>query len=181
MDHWCELVHGIVQRLRSSAKPILAAIHGVAVGGGLEMSLHCDVRFATRDARLGQPEVNINFIPPVGGTQALGRLIGRPNALRYLYDGTLLEADQALALGLVDEIVAPGQLRASVQAYAETLAAKPPEALAAIRRSITIGASMSFDDGLALERSLAVGLAGTANFREGVQAFLEKRPPTWQR
>jgi enoyl-CoA hydratase/carnithine racemase len=181
MDRWCELVHGIVGKLRGSAKPILAAVGGVAVGGGLEMALHCDVRFATRDARLGQPEININFIPPVGATQALVRLIGRPAALRYLYDGTLLDAQRAKEIGLVDEVVEPDELRAHVQAYAVRLAAKPPEALTAIRRSITLGGGMSFEDGLALERRLAVALAGTANFREGIAAFLEKRPPSWQR
>jgi enoyl-CoA hydratase/carnithine racemase len=148
---------------------------------GLEMALHCHVRFATRDARLGQPEININFIPPVGATQALVRLIGRPAALRYLYDGTLLDAQRAKEIGLVDEVVEPGELRAHVQTYAVRLAAKPPEALTAIRRSITLGGGMSFEDGLALERRLAVALAGTANFREGIAAFLEKRPPSWQR
>jgi enoyl-CoA hydratase/carnithine racemase len=124
MDEWCELVHGIVHRLRRSAKPLLAAIHGVAVGGGLEMTLHCDVRFAASDARLGQPEVSINFIPPVGATQALVRLVGRPRALRYLYDGALLDAEQALGVGLVDEVVEPEELAATVQAYGEALAAK---------------------------------------------------------
>lgn len=181
MDEWCALVHGIVARLRDSSKPLLAAIHGIAVGGGLEMTLHCDVRFAARDARLGQPEININFIPPVGATQALVRLIGRPRALRYLYDGALLDAADALAIGLVDELVEPDDLRGTVHEYARTLADKPPEALAAIRRAITVGGDELFDDGLSLERRLAVDLAGTANFDEGVQAFLEKRPPRWQR
>jgi enoyl-CoA hydratase len=181
MDRWCELVHGIVEKLRGSAKPILAAIGGVAVGGGLEMALHCDVRFASRDARLGQPEININFIPPVGATQALVRLIGRPAALRYLYDGALLDAQQAREIGLVDEVIESGELRARVQTYATELAAKPPEALTAIRRSITLGGGMTFEEGLALERRLAVALAGTANFQEGIAAFLEKRPAIWQR
>ncbi|MFN0027499.1 MAG: enoyl-CoA hydratase/isomerase family protein [Acidimicrobiales bacterium] len=181
MATWCDVVHRIVAQLRSSAKPVLAAINGVAVGGGLEMALHCDLRFASRGARLGQPEININFIPPVGATVALVRLIGRPNALRYLYSGSLVEAEEALRIGLVDEVVDAEQLRGTVQAYAETLAAKAPEALAAIRRSIGVGGGLSFDDALALERSLAVGLAGTANFREGVTAFLEKRQPVWTR
>lgn len=181
MDDWCELVHGIVARLRGSSKPLLAAINGVAVGGGLEMTLHCDVRFAASDARLGQPEININFIPPVGATQALVRLIGRPAALRYLYDGALLDADRALTIGLVDELVEPDELRSTVQAYGVALAAKPPEALAAIRRSITEGGGLTFDEGLGVERGLAVGLAGTANFDEGVDAFLAKRPPVWRR
>jgi enoyl-CoA hydratase len=156
-------------------------VRGVAVGGGLEMTLHCDVRFAARDARLGQPEININFIPPVGATQALTRLLGRPAAIRFLYDGQLVDAAQAAAIGLVDELVAPDDLEATVQRYAEALAAKPPEALAAIRRTITSGGGTSFDQGLELERSLAIELAGTANFAEGVDAFLTKRPPVWRR
>lgn len=181
METWCDLVHGIVRRLRQLDKPVLAAIGGVAVGGGLEMALHCDVRFAAQDARLGQPEVDINFIPPVGATQALVRLIGRPATLRYLYGGALLDAAQALAIGLVDELVAPEALRATVQAYGETLAAKPPEALAGIRRAVNLGGGLGFEDGLAVERTVAVSLAATANFREGVQAFLEKRPAVWRR
>ncbi len=145
------------------------------------MTLHCDVRFAASDARLGQPEIGINFIPPVGATQALVRLIGRPRALRYLYDGELLDAAEALAIGLVDELVEPGELRSVVQSYANTLATKPPEALAAIRRAMIFGADEAFDDGLRLERELAVHLAGTGNFREGVGAFLDKRRPEWER
>ena len=181
MAEWCDLVHEIVRQFRSLTKPVLAAINGIAVGGGLEMTLHCDVRFAAADARLGQPEININFVPPVGATQALVRLIGRPATLRYLYDGGLLGAEQALALGLVDEVVEPGALRATVQAYAVTLAGKPPEALAGIRRAVNIGGGLTFEDGLAIERSVAVALAGTANFAEGVHAFLEKREPRWTR
>ncbi|MBT4985101.1 MAG: enoyl-CoA hydratase/isomerase family protein [Ilumatobacter sp.] len=181
MSEWCELVHGIVHRLRSSPKPTLAAIDGVAVGGGLEMALHCDVRFATHDARLGQPEVNINFIPPVGATQALARLLGRPAALRFLYDGGLINAEQALTIGLVDELVSGEELEATVQRYGESLCAKPPEALAAIRQAITVGGAMAFDDGLAMEAALAIELAGTANFAEGVAAFLAKRSPEWRR
>ena len=181
MGDWCDLVHDIVRRLRSSGKPVLAAIHGTAVGGGLEMTLHCDIRFAATNARLGQPEVNIGFIPPVGATQALVRLIGRPNTLRYLYDGNLLNAEQARTLGLVDEVVETEVLRETVQAYAETLCAKPPEALAGIRRAINQGGGMAFEDGLAVERSVAVSLAGTDNFNEGVRAFLEKRQPVWAR
>ncbi len=181
MADWCELVHGLVHRFRASAKPMLAAIDGVAVGGGLEMTLHCDVRFAALTARLGQPEVNINFIPPVGATQALVRLIGRPAALRLLYGGELIPADVALALGLVDELTGPDDLRATVQAYGELLAARPPEELAAIRRTVTDGGGRTFDDGLRIEAEEAIGLAGTANFAEGVAAFLAKRAPHWHR
>ena len=180
MRDWTEMVHGLARTLRHSDKPLLAAINGTAVGGGLEMTLHCDLRFAATDARLGQPEININFIPPIGATQALARLIGRPQAIRLLYDGGLITAEDAYELGLVDSLVTPDELRAEVQAYGESLAAKPREALAAIRQSITLGGSMNFDDGLALEAEHVVRLAGTDDFREGVRAFLEKRAPKWQ-
>ena len=146
---WTDLAHELVRTLRHSEKPLLAAIHGIAVGGGLEMTLHCDLRFAATDARLGQPEVNINYIPPIGATQALDRLIGRPPAIRLLYDDKMILAQVAHHIGLVDTLVAPNELRAVVQAYGKTLAAKPPEALAAIRRAVTLGGGMSFDNGLA--------------------------------
>ncbi|MBY0321264.1 MAG: enoyl-CoA hydratase/isomerase family protein [Reyranella sp.] len=180
MRRWSERCHEIVRLLRGSPKPLLAAINGTAVGGGLEMTLHCDLRFAATDARLGQPEINIGFIPPIATTQALARLIGRPRAIRYLYEGGLVPAAEALKWGLLDELVEPAALGAHVQAYAETLAAKSPAALAAVRRTVTLGAGMTFEDGMALELDTVVQLAGTPDFAEGVDAFLAKRPPQWR-
>src|SRR4029078_7404689 len=142
MLRWAERCHEIVRLLRGSPKPLLAAINGTAVGGGLEMTLHCDLRFAATDARLGQPEINIGFIPPIATTQALARLIGRPRAIRYLYEGGLVPAGEALKGGVWTELVEPAALGAHVQAYAETLAAKSPAALAAIRRTVTLGGGM---------------------------------------
>ena len=179
MRRWAERCHDIVRLLRGSSKPLLAAINGTAVGGGLEMTLHCDLRFAATDAKLGQPEINIGFIPPIATTQALARLIGRPRAIRYLYEGGLVPAERALEWGLVDELVEPDKLRAHVQAYGEALATKSPAALAAIRRTVTMGGGMTFDAGLALELETVVELAGTPDFAEGVDAFLAKRQPKW--
>jgi enoyl-CoA hydratase/carnithine racemase len=177
MRDWVGLVHGLAGKMRSARKPLLAAIHGSAVGGGLEMTLHCDVRFCAADARLGQPEIAIGFIPPVATTQALVRLIGRPRALRYLYEGTLVSAQEALAMGLVDVLVEPARLRAEVQAYAAALATKPAEALAAIRRCLTRGEELAWEAGLAIEAEEVVRLVSTPDFAEGVRAFLEKRAP----
>lgn len=160
---------------------MLAAIQGTAVGGGLEITYNCDLRFCADDARLGQPEISIGFIPPVGATQTLARLLGRSRAIRFLYDGEIIDAQQALDIGLVDELVPPGELRARVQTYGETLAEKPPEALAAIRRTITHGMDLPFGEALALEHEAIVELGGTRNFKEGVRAFLEKRKPEWER
>jgi enoyl-CoA hydratase/carnithine racemase len=181
MRQWAMRCHEIVRLLRGSAKPLLAAINGTAVGGGLEMTLHCDLRFAASDARLGQPEIRIGFIPPIATTQALARLIGRPRAIRYLYDGGLVPANEAHAWGLLDELVEPAALRDRVQAYAEELAAKSPAALAAIRRTITLGGGLTFEEGMACELEAVTELAGTPDFAEGVDAFLAKRSPTWPR
>jgi enoyl-CoA hydratase/carnithine racemase len=180
MRKWVEACHAIVRLLRGARKPLLAAIHGTAVGGGLEIVLHCDVRFAAANARLGQPEINIAFLPPVGTTQSLPRLMGRPRALRFLYEGTLVSAEEARAMGLVDLVVPPERLRAEVQAYGAALARRPAEALAAIRRSITMGLEMPYEEALALELEEAVRLAGTPDFSEGLAAFLEKRPPRFR-
>jgi enoyl-CoA hydratase len=180
MAEWVSICHSLVVTMRRARKPLLAAIRGVATGGGLEMVLHCDIRFAANDARLGQPEVNIGFIPPVGTTQSLARLIGRPRALRYLYEGTLLSAEEALEVGLVDILYPPEELHAKVQNYAESLAKKPAQAIAAIRRTVTEGGAMSFDEGLKMEYDTAVKLAGTKDFAEGIRAFLEKRKPKWE-
>jgi len=177
MHEWVGICHAFVRRLRASDKPLLAAIEGTAVGGGLEMTLHCDLRFAASDARLGQPEIAIGMIPPVGATQALVRLLGRPAAIRFLYEGEIIGAEAALALGLVDEVVPPGEVRARVAAYAAGLARKPAPALAAIRRAITEGGGTTFEAGLEMERDWATHLAGTGEFRAGVRAFLDKRKP----
>jgi len=180
MREWVEICHRLVRMMREATKPLLGAIHGTAVGGGLEIVLHCDVRFASHDARLGQPEINIAFIPPVGTTQSLSRLLGRPRALRFLYEGNLVTAEEALAMGLVDFVVPKEKLRGEVQAYAAALAGKPAAALAAIRRCITLGLDLHYDDALGLELEAAAHLAGTADFAEGLRAFLGKRPPKWE-
>ncbi len=180
MRKWVEACHALVRKMRGAGKPLLGAIHGTAVGAGLEIVLHCDVRFAAASARLGQPEINIAFLPPVGTTQSLARLLGRPRALRFLYEGTLVSAEEARGMGLVDFVVPAERLREKVQSYAAALARKPAEALAAIRRCVTTGLELPYEDALAVELEAAVHLAGTADFSEGLAAFLEKRAPQWE-
>ena len=179
IEEWVSICHDLVFLMRQSQKPLLAAIRGVATGGGLEMVLHCDVRFAATDARLGQPEINIGFIPPVGATQALARLLGRPRAIRYLYEGTLVSVEEALDIGLIDMIYPSEKFHEEVQDYANALAQKPAQALAEIRRTITEGGSVSFEEGMKIEYESALKLAGTKDFSEGIKAFLEKRKPDW--
>jgi enoyl-CoA hydratase/carnithine racemase len=180
MRQWMTLCHALVGKMRRSAKPLLAAIHGTAVGAGFEAVLHCDVRFAADDARIGQPEINIGLLPGVGTTQSLARLLGRPRAIRFLYEGALVSAEEALAMGLVDGVYPRAQLRDEVQRYARALAAKPAKCLAAIRHTITLGGALPFDEGLKIEFDAEVELAGTRDFEEGISAFLQKRPPKWE-
>jgi enoyl-CoA hydratase/carnithine racemase len=180
MKQWMTLCHELVGKMRRSSKPLLAAIHGTAVGAGFEAVLHCDIRFAAGDARIGQPEVNIGLLPGVGTTQSLARLLGRPRAIRFLYEGVLVSAEEAAAMGLVDIVHPRERLRDEVQSYARALAAKPARCLAAIRQTITLGGSRSFDEGLRMEFDAEVELAGTRDFEEGIRAFLEKRPPRWE-
>ena len=179
MREWVCETHDLARRLRNSQKPVLAAINGVAVGGGLEMTLHADLRFAASDARLGQPEVNIGFIPPVGGTQGLVRVVGRSHAFRMLYEGELMDAEAAHGIGLVDFVVPPEDLAREVQAYGEMLATKPANTLAAIRRCFVDGGGGTFEEGLEVEKVQAFALVDHPNFNEGVSAFAEKRKPKW--
>jgi len=180
MRRWMEHCHALVHEMRRSTKPLLASISGVAVGAGFEATFHCDVRFAADSARFGQPEINIGLLPGVGATQGLARMLGRTRAIRLLYEGTLIDATEALSIGLVDVVVPSDQLRNEVQGYAEMLAGKPREALSAIRRTITLGSGVEFDEGLALELETEVELAATDNFREGIAAFRDKRQPAWK-
>lgn len=179
MREWMTLCHDVVRTMRQSPKPLLAAIRGTAVGAGFEVTLHCDLRFASQDSRLGQPEVEIGVIPGVGTTQALVRLLGRSRALRLLYEATLVSAREAHEMGLIDFVCPPERLLHDVRQYATSVAGKPTHCLAAIRRTITIGGGLTFDEGLRVEFDAEVGLAGTPDFAEGVAAFLEKRIPRW--
>ena len=166
MRSWVLLCHEIARLLRSSPKPLLAAINGTAVGGGLEMALHCDLRFAASDAKLGQPEIRIAFIPTIATTQTLVRLLGRPKAIRYLYEGRLLDALQALDWGLVDEVVKPNDLRHRVQQYAEDLTTKPAAALAAIRRTTTLGGGTSTPSAKSAESASSLAASSSSGRRD---------------
>ena len=127
MRKWVQTCHALVRQMRDAEKPLLGAIHGTAVGAGLEIVLNCDVRFAAADARLGQPEVASPSFLPWARRRSSARLLGRPRALRFLYDGTLVPAEEARQMGLVDIVVSPERLREEVQAYGVALARKPAD------------------------------------------------------
>ncbi|MBI2402359.1 MAG: enoyl-CoA hydratase/isomerase family protein [Gemmatimonadetes bacterium] len=158
-------------------KPIIAAINGFCLGGGCEFAMACDIRIAADTAKLGQPEINLGIIPGGGGTQRLPRLVGLGNAFKLLYTGDLIDAAEALRIGLVDEVVPAAELMARAQALAEKIATKSPVALWLMKEAVRASVRAPLDEGLRQESTL-FGLAfSSEDKREGVAAFLAKRTP----
>ncbi len=165
-----------VERL---GKPVIARIQGFALGGGLELAMCCHLRIASEKARIGQPEINLGLIPGFGGTQRLLRLAGRAPALELCLSGAPIDAARALALGVLTRVVAADRLDAEIDALADQLAASAPHALAGILDTVLIGGENGIEAGLDYEAQ-AFGLCfGTADMREGTQAFLERRKPVF--
>jgi len=161
-------------------KPIIAAINGYCLGGGLELAMACDIRIAADTAKLGQPEINLGIIPGGGGTQRLPRLVGLGNAFKMLYTGDPIDAAEALRIGLVDEVVPAAELMQRVRALAEKIAGKSPVALELIKWAVRASVRTSLDEGLRHETTL-FGLAFSSEDKEeGVRAFLEKRAPVFR-
>jgi enoyl-CoA hydratase len=170
----------VTRRLEASRLPVVAAINGIAFGGGCEMALACDIRVAAEEARLGQPEVKLGIMPGWGGTQRLPRLIGPGRAMELLLTGDPIDAGEALRCGLVTRVVPAAQLAQEAMGLARLLAERPPLAIAAIKRSVRRGLEGSLEAGLRLESEEFARLFGTEDAREGVAAFLEKRQPAWK-
>jgi enoyl-CoA hydratase len=158
-------------------KPLIAAINGYCLGGGCEQALACDNRIATDTARFGQPEVNLGLIPGGGGTQRLARLVGAGHAYRLIYSGEMISAEEALQIGLVEEVVPPAQLMARVGTLARSIAGKSPIALKLIKEAVQASLETPLSEGLRLETALLAIALSSADGDEGVRAFLEKRRP----
>jgi enoyl-CoA hydratase/carnithine racemase len=166
---------GILRRLESMGKPSIAAINGFALGGGCELALACTLRIAAKTARLGQPEVKLGILPGYGGTQRLARLCGRGVAAQLVLTGEMISADEALRIGLVNQVVEPGQLAGAAEAMAKKIIANAPVAVRFSIEAIDRGLEMSQEEGLFLEATLFGLLCATEDMREGTRAFIEKR------
>ncbi|MFI9834722.1 enoyl-CoA hydratase/isomerase family protein [Streptomyces sp. NPDC051913] len=156
--------------------PVIAAVTGYALGGGLELALAADYRVAADDAVLGQPEVRLGIIPGSGGTQRLTRLIGPSRAKNLLMTGRRVAAGEALRLGLVDEVVPADEVYEAALRYARRLADGPAAALEAIKEAVDHGGDTGLSAGLALERALFTGVFGTADAATGLRSFLDHGP-----
>jgi enoyl-CoA hydratase len=157
--------------------PIIAAVNGFALGGGLELALACDFMLASRTAKLGLPEASVGVVPGFGGAARLARRIGVARARQLLYTAESVPAERALALGLVNEVTEPDALLPRARAVAELIATRAPLAVAAAKRALTQGADLPLLRALGFEQELFAQAFGTADQKEGMRAFLDKRPP----
>ncbi|MDQ3998385.1 MAG: enoyl-CoA hydratase-related protein [Gemmatimonadota bacterium] len=165
----------VFRRFETSPKPTLAAVNGFALGGGCELAMACHFRVAAEAAKFGQPEVKLGITPGYGGTQRLPRLVGRGRALELLLTGELIDAQEALRIGLVNAVVPAAELVPTARRLLQTTLAQAPTAVALCIDAVDRGLDMSLDDALALEASYFGLCAATGDMREGMSAFLEKR------
>jgi len=165
----------IYEAVERVAKPVIAAVNGYCLGGGMELALACDIRLASTSARFGQPEVNLGIIPGGGGTQRLPRIVGLGAALRLILSGEMIDAQEALRLGLVEVVVPPEELMARASKLAEEIATKSPVAVAAAKEATRAAMSLALSEGLKLETALFQLCFASEDKVEGVRAFLEKR------
>jgi enoyl-CoA hydratase len=166
-----------IERLRT---PVIMAINGFALGGGCELAMSGDIRIASENAKFGQPEVNLGISPGYGGSQRTTRLVGKGMAMYLCLTGEMIDAQEALRIGLVEKVVPLAGLLDEAKRIGNAIAAKAPLAIAATKREINNGAHLSIDDGLELEALEFGALIDTEDFKEGTSAFLEKRKPAWK-
>jgi E-phenylitaconyl-CoA hydratase len=161
-------------------KPLIAAINGWALGGGLEIALACDLRIASENARLGTTEVNLGLMPGWGGTQRLPRMVPYCKAAEIVLMGRPIDAQEAYRIGLVNKVVPQGELMSAAKEWAEAICQVGPLAVRAAKEAMIRGSSMTLEEGLRLESSLFNYLSGTEDFTEGSAAFKEKRKPVFK-
>jgi enoyl-CoA hydratase/carnithine racemase len=162
------------------AKPLIAAINGAALGGGMELAMACDIRIASDNALFGQPEVKLGFIPAWGGTQRLARQLAYCHAAELILTGKSINAREAYRIGLINQVVSQDQLENSSREWAETICQAGPLAVRAAKEAMLKGSELPLVDGLNLETALATYLRNTLDFQEGIQAFQEKRKPDFK-
>jgi enoyl-CoA hydratase len=167
----------VMERMRT---PVIAAVNGFALGGGCEIAMAADIRIAADNAKFGQPEVNLGLLPGYGGTQRMARLAGRGMAMYLCLTGEMIDAQEALRIGLVQRVVPHAQLMEEALRVAGLIAAKAPLAVAATKRAIDTGIGLPLHEALAIEALHFGTIVGTADFREGTSAFLEKRSPAFR-
>jgi enoyl-CoA hydratase len=170
----------LCNQIESCGVPVIAAVNGIAAGGGCELALACHLRIAAADAQFSLPETKLGVIPAYGGTQRLAREIGEGRALEMMLMGRTMQAPEALELGLVTSVIPVAELLTEAQVLAREIASLAPLAIHACLEAVIRGTRLPLDEGLALEAKLFAGLFATEDVREGTSAFLEKRSPVFK-
>lgn len=172
-------IHETVNRVEKIEVPVIAAINGVAFGGGLEIALACDIRIMAKHATIGLTETALAIIPGAGGTQRLSRLIGIGQAKHLIFRAARIDAEEAFNRGIVEEIIAVDELQETALTFAKQIAANGPLAIKLAKKAINDGIELSLQDGLQLETSLYYETIHTEDRKEGLLAFSEKRKPNY--
>jgi enoyl-CoA hydratase len=170
----------VLRRLETCGKPVIAAVNGVALGGGCELAMACHVRIASENAKFGQPEVKLGIAPGYGGTQRLPRLVGKGVALQLILTGETIDAHEAHRIGLVSKVAPAGELLAEAERLLRGILAMGPLAVRLALEAVDQGLEMSLEEGLLLEANHFGLLAATRDMKEGLTAFLEKRQPRFE-
>ncbi len=178
--HLSQVGQKLTMEIENLEKAVIAAINGYALGGGLELAMACDLRIASENAWLGQPEVNVGLIPGWGGTQRLPRFVGKGKAKEMIFTGNRIDAKTAEQLGLLNKVVPLDQLKSAVKEFASQLMSKPPIAIELAKQLINNSTEIDLKVGLTNEAEAFGVLASTEDFKEGVNAFLEKRKPQYK-
>ncbi len=165
----------LLNLIQFGSKPVVAAVNGFALGGGCEISMACHVRFASENARFGQPEVNLGIIPGYGGTQRLARLVGAGRALELCMTGDMIDAQEAYRIGLVNKVYPQAELLDKAREFCRKVMSKAPRAIEFVLHAVNRGMEMSLYDALRLEAHLFGLVCATDDMKEGTKAFLEKR------
>src|SRR6266566_2872796 len=171
---------GVLRRLETCGKPVIAAINGFALGGGCELAMACHIRIAGDNAKFGQPEVKLGIAPGYGGTQRLPRLVGKGVAMQLILTGEMIDAQEAYRIGLVNKVVPAADLLAECEKLMRGILAMGPLAVRLAMEAVDQGLEMTLDEGLLLEANHFGLLAATADMKEGTAAFLEKRAAKFQ-
>ena len=173
------LGHEVFDAIEKLPVVAVAAVNGYALGGGCELALACDFRFASTTAKFGQPEVNYGIIPGFGGSQRLARMIGKGYAKEMIYAGAMVDAEEAHRIGLVNRVVEPEQLIPTCEEVCRKIMKKAPIAIASAKDAINRGLSMDLESGLSYEAQVFGTCFATLDQKEGMKAFLEKRKPVF--